>query len=144
MLVLATLMNLTIPQDLAGASPYKNEVVDAAAWEAMHYLQRRWDWNGSEIARALRVPISTVNFWLAHKRVPVGRPPFAPVAEAVLHLLAIHRSLEAMFSESANQRAWLETKHPELGFVPVQKMRESFSGLTFIRQYLDYVRGRGA
>ena len=121
-----------------------NGSTDKAVWEALDYLRSRLHWNGSKIAKALRVPVSTVNFWLAHKKVPVGHPPFAPVAEAVLHLLGIHRSLEAMFSEPTNQTAWLETKHPELGVVPLHKMQESFSGLSFIRQYLDYVRGRGA
>ena len=49
-----------------------------------------------------------------------------------------------MFENAAHQRAWLTTQHPELDLIPEVVMTESIDGLIFIRQYLDYARGRGA
>ena len=96
------------------------------------------------LAKLLHLPVNTMNLWLSKKRIPIGTPPFDPRQEALLNLLAVHRSLHAMFSEPANQLDWLKTRHPELGFIPLEKIQESLSGLFLVRQYLDYVRGRGA
>lgn len=117
---------------------------ETATWEALNFLKSSWRFSGSEIARLIHSRPSTVNGWLSNKRVPIGKPPFLPEAEAVAHLLAIHRSLFAMFSNSENQVTWLKTKHPELGIAPLEKIKESMEGLIFIRRYLDYIRGRGA
>jgi hypothetical protein len=110
----------------------------------LEFLRSSWKFSGSMLAKLLHLPVNTVNLWLSKKRIPMGIPPFDPREEALLNLLAIHRSLHAMFSEPANQLAWLKTRHPELGVVPLEKIQESLSGLLLIRQYLDYVRGRGA
>ncbi len=115
-----------------------------AVFEALEFLRSEWKFNGSALAKLLHLPITTVNLWLSKKRVPVGVPPFDPRAEALLNLLAIHRSLHAMFAEPANQLAWLKTTHPEMGCTPLEKIQESTQGLFWVRQYLDYVRGRGA
>lgn len=115
-----------------------------AVYEGLLYLKTRWDLNNSEVARLLRVPPTTLAGWLQKERVPVGKPPFDPTIEAVIHLLAVHRSLDAMFSEPAHQAAWLTTPHPELSAAPIKLMEKSTEGLVFVRRYLDYVRGRGA
>jgi hypothetical protein len=70
--------------------------------------------------------------------------PSKITARVIIHLLAIHRSLEAMFNNPAHQRAWLTTFHPHLQAIPLELMSKSIDGLIFIRQYLDYVRERGA
>jgi len=117
---------------------------EGAVYEALDYLKRSWEFNNSEVSRLLRVPPTTLAGWLQRKRVPVGKPPFDPTIEAVIHLLAIHRSLDAMFSEPEGQTAWLMTPHPELDAAPIELMKKSTEGLVFVRRYLDYVRGRGA
>lgn len=117
---------------------------EGAVYEALDYLKRSWDFNNSQVAGLLRVPPTTLAGWLQKKRVPVGKPPFDPTIEAVIHLLAVHRSLDAMFTQPENQAAWLTTPHPELGAAPIDLMRKSTEGLVFVRRYLDYVRGRGA
>lgn len=114
-----------------------------AVIEGLLYLQNRLAWSGTKIARILHLPANTVNTWLKNKTVPIS-PILQPDIQAMLHLLAIHRSLEAMFENTEHQHAWLTTMHPELNAVPEKLMGESIDGLIFIRQYLDYVRGRGA
>jgi hypothetical protein len=134
-----------LPIQAVPATPHHGSVsAERAVFEAVEFLQDTWNLSGSALAKLLRIPVNTVNFWLARKRIPLGEPPFEPRMEALVNLLAIHRSLHAMFSERENQLAWLKTPHPELGGVPLDLIRESFSGLLLVRQYLDYVRGRGA
>jgi hypothetical protein len=117
---------------------------EEAVLEALGFLREKWKWSGSKVAAVLHMPPNTVNDWFAKKRVPVGEPPFSPTMQVVFHLLAIHRSLHAMFSEPANQLAWLNSKHPDLKSPPLEIMKENLEGLILVRQYLDYVRGRGA
>ncbi len=117
---------------------------EKAVWEVLNYIKTTLGFSGSEIARLIHLPPTTVNNWLSNKRVPIGKPPFSPETQAILHFIAIHRSLTAMFLKPENQLAWLKTKHPVLGVIPLEKIKESIEGLLFIRQYLDYVRGRGA
>ncbi len=131
-------------QDMVRLPEHESQEAQEAVYEALEFLREKWGYSGSRVAKLLRLSVSTVNTWLKKERVPIGRPPFDPTAEALLNLLAVHRSLDSMFSDSKNQVAWLETEHPELGFVPLEKIQESMEGLILVRQYLDYVRGRGA
>jgi DNA-binding transcriptional regulator YiaG len=131
-------------QDTPEVPAHGSVTAEKAVFEAVEFLREAWGLSGSALAKLLRVPVNTVNHWLSRKRIPLGEPPFDARMEALINLLAIHRSLHAMFSERENQLAWLKTPHPELGGVPIEKIRESFGGLLMVRQYLDYVRGRGA
>jgi len=119
-------------------------IAGRAIVDGLEYLKNRLEWSGTKIANTLHLAPNTVNTWLKNRNVPMSHSSLHPDVQAIIHLLAIHRSLEAMFDDPANQRAWLSTKHPELNGVPEKLMSESFEGLIFIRQYLDYVRGRGA
>jgi hypothetical protein len=112
--------------------------------DGLLYLKNQWEWNGSQIARILHLSPTTINGWMRRKVVPISSNQITPEVEAVVHLLAIHRSLAAMFSESYHQLQWLGTSHPDLGIAPLDKMSESLAGLILVRQYLDFVRGRGA
>jgi hypothetical protein len=112
--------------------------------DGLVYLKNRLEWSGSKIARVLHLPANTVNTWLKNGSVPINSANLQPDVQTVIHLLAIHRSLEAMFENALHQRAWLITRHPELDIIPENMMAESIDGIIFIRQYLDYVRGRGA
>lgn len=112
--------------------------------DGLLYLKNRLDWSGTKIAHVLHLPPNTVNTWLKNGMVPISHSVLQPDIQAMIHLLAIHRSLEALFDDPSYQRLWLSTLHPELNVVPEKLMGESIDGLIFIRQYLDYVRGRGA
>lgn len=112
--------------------------------DGLKYLKKRLNWSGTKVANILHLPANTVNTWLKNGVVPISSSILQPDIQVIIHLLAIHRSLEAMFDDTAHQRAWLSTLHPELNVIPEKLMGESIDGLIFIRQYLDYVRGRGA
>lgn len=125
-------------------SGFNPKVAGHAVVDGLDYLKSRWSWSGSKIARILHLPANTVNTWLKNGSVPIFSHCLQPDVQAVVHLLAIHRSLEAMFENPLHQCAWLTTEHPMLGIIPEDTMAESIDGLIFIRQYLDYARGRGA
>lgn len=127
--------------NLGGFDP---KMAGQAIVDGLEYLKSRLEWSGSKVARVLHLPSNTVNTWLKNGVVPIHNASLQPDVQAVIHLLAIHRSLEAMFENPIHQRAWLVTMHPELGVIPEKLMSESIDGLIFIRQYLDYARGRGA
>ena len=112
--------------------------------DGLRYLKSRLGWSGTKIASVLHLPSNTVNTWLKNGIVPISNSVLQPDIQAIIHLLAIHRSLEAMFDDPSHQGIWLSTLHPELNVIPEKLMGESIDGLIFIRQYLDYVRGRGA
>lgn len=112
--------------------------------DGLLYLKSRLGWSGTKVAAILHLPANTVNTWLKNGSLPITSHILHPDVQAIIHLLAIHRSLEAMFEDPKHQLAWLSTLHPDLNVVPIELMGESIDGLIFIRQYLDYVRGRGA
>lgn len=148
-----TFPNWKIPKSIRGASllvdttsshKFNPALAGRAIVDGLEYLKTRLNWSGSKIANTLHLPANTVNTWLKNKVVPISSPILQPDIQAIIHLLAIHRSLEAMFDNPIHQRAWLSTFHPELNVIPEKLMSESMDGLIFIRQYLDYIRGRGA
>jgi hypothetical protein len=125
-------------------TPFDPVLAGKALVDGLIYLKDRLSWSGTKIAGILHLPANTLNTWIKNGTVPIHNAVLQPDIQVVIHLLAIHRSLEAMFDNPEHQRAWLSTLHPELNVVPEQRMGESIDGLIFIRQYLDYVRGRGA
>ncbi|MEO8400355.1 MAG: MbcA/ParS/Xre antitoxin family protein [Gammaproteobacteria bacterium] len=144
--------NLKISKSIRGISPtsesptlkFDPAVAGRAIVDGLHYLKNRLDWSGTKIATTLHLPSNTVNTWLKNGIIPIHNSVLQPDIQAIIHLLAIHRSLEAMFENPTHQCAWLSTFHPELNVIPEKLMSESIDGLIFIRQYLDYIRGRGA
>lgn len=124
--------------------PFNPKLAEKALLEALQYLKNRLHLSGREIANILHLPANTVNNWLKSGRIPITSSLLHPDIQAVIHLVAIHSSLEAMFEDPIHQSAWLSTLHPELNVIPLDQMRESIDGLIFIRQYLDYIRERGA
>lgn len=125
-------------------SKFDPSLAGQAIVDGLEYLKSRLNWSGTKIANTLHLPPNTVNTWLKNGIIPISSSVLQPDIQAIIHLLAIHRSLEAMFNEPSHQRIWLATLHPELNIIPEKLMSESIDGLIFIRQYLDYVRGRGA
>lgn len=139
------------PKSIRGKSPlyttfpkFDPSMASQAVVNGLLFIKKRLDWSGTKIAHILHLPPNTVNTWLKNGKVPINNFILHPDIQVIIHLLAIHRSLETMFDDPAHQRAWLSTMHPELNAIPEKLMGESIDGLIFIRQYLDYVRGRGA
>lgn len=137
-------MPIVIPAHQAPVAQHGSPVAQKAIGEALCHLMSAWDLADTAVADVLHLHANTIKNWATDKRVPMGQPPFAPHHEALLHLLAIHRALSSMFAKPENQRAWLVATHPDFGVAPLERMRESVEGLILTRQYLDYVRGRGA
>jgi len=140
------------PKSLRGKSPllsitptmFNPALAGQAIVDGLEYLKKRLNWSGTKVAKILHLPSNTVNTWLKNGAVPISSSTLHPDIQVIVHLLAIHRSLEAMFDEPIHQQAWLSTMHPELNTIPEKLMSESMDGLIFIRQYLDYIRGKGA
>lgn len=126
------------------SSAFNPSLAGKAIVDGLEYLKNRLDWSGTKIAKILHLPANTVNTWIKNGIVPISNSVLQPDIQALVHLLAIHRSLEAMFDDPLHQQIWLSTMHPELNVIPEKLMSESIDGLIYIRQYLDYVRGRGA
>jgi len=103
----------------------------------LEYLKVRLNWSNTKITNTLHIPINTINTWFKNGTIPLSKSLLQSDIQAVLHLLAIHRSLEAMFAEPLHEQAWLSTQHPELNAVPEKLMAESIEKLIFTRQYLD-------
>jgi len=138
-------------KSIRGTTPLSNTIptpdsaiMGHAIIDGLHYLKNRLGWSGTQIAHILHLPPTTLNTWLKNKTAPINSPTLPPDIQAILHLLAIHRSLEAMFENPTHQQAWLTTLHPAFNAIPLAIMSKSIDGLIFIRQYLDYTRGRGA
>jgi len=112
--------------------------------KGLDYLKNRLAWSGTKIAHILHLPANTLNTWIKKGFVPISNNHLQPDVQAIIHLLAIHRSLEAMFENPAHQQAWISTHHPVLNDIPENLMAESIEKLIFVRQYLDYKRGKGA
>lgn len=119
-------------------------IAGAAVVDGLLYLKERLQWSGTKIAHVLHLPANTLNSWLKKGAAPIHHALLSPDLQAVIHLLAIHRSLEALFDDPTHQRDWLITFNTTLNIVPEQLMGASIDGLILVRQYLDYVRGRGA
>lgn len=146
------ILNDDKPKSLRGQSPlilsstagFNPALAGQAIVDGLKYLKERLKWSGNKIANTLHLAPNTVNTWLKNGVIPISSAMLSPEVQAIVHLLAIHRSLEAMFDDPHHQHIWLSTLHPELNAIPEKWMSESLEGLIFIRQYLDYVRGRGA
>jgi hypothetical protein len=126
------------------AQPFDPHVASIALAKGLVYLKARLNWSGNHIAKLLHLPSNTFNMWLKNGAIPINGHTLSPDVQAITHLLAIHRSLEAMFDNNEHQQLWLNTFHPELNIVPYELMATSLEGLIQVRQYLDYIRGRGA
>lgn len=134
--------SLAMPQPTSDS--FNPGIAGIALAKGLLYLKSRLGWSGTKIARLLHLPANTLNLWLKQGCVPLHSEVLSPDIQAIIHLLAIHRSLEAMFDDPTHQIAWLMTHHPDINTIPHAMMSESFDGLIFIRQYLDYARGKGA
>jgi hypothetical protein len=113
-------------------------------YKALGKIQERWNFQSRDMACFLHVSASTYSNWKKNG-ITVGKQPYRPEVEAAITLLAIHRSLSAMFQSPADQVKWLTTVHPSFyQKSPFEFAKASLSNLFQVRAYLDYVRGRGA
>lgn len=111
--------------------------------EALQFLKSQWNWSGNVLEEVTHIPATTINNWIANKLVPIEERQSNNV-QAVLHLIALHKDLDSIFEQPQHQLQWLNTTHPDFGKPPLEQMKKSIEGLIGVRQYLDYVRGRGA
>jgi hypothetical protein len=118
-------------------------VAGEALAKALQFIKDKWAFSNQDIADIIKVSKSTIKNWLDDESVPVSRGPLSPEVEAFISLLGIQKSLHAMFASPAQQLEWLKTEHPELHVRPLDYITQSNENLFSLRQYLDYVRGRG-
>lgn len=112
--------------------------------KALQHIQENWDLSNVDMSRLLHIKPNTYGNWLKQNEVPVGVAPYAPEIEIVIALIAIYRSLGAMFAASQDQILWLRQKHPDLGESPMTFVQKACANVFWLRAYLDYVRGCGA
>lgn len=113
-------------------------------WKAISNIQNKWELNAAEMARLLHTKAPTFHSWKKREEIPVSQAPLSPDMEVVVAVIAIYRSLSAMFTNPKDQVAWLTAKHPEFQLSPLKFAEASSPNLFQLRSYLDYVRGRGA
>lgn len=113
-------------------------------WKAVSNIQNKWELSAAEMARLLHTKAPTFHSWQKRGEIPVSAAPLSPEMEVVVAVIAIYRSLSAMFSNPKDQVAWLTSKHPEFQVSPLKFAEASSPNLFQLRAYLDYVRGRGA
>jgi hypothetical protein len=113
-------------------------------WKAISNIQQKWEFNSAEMARLLHAKTSTFHSWKEREEIPVSQKPLSPDMEVVVAVIAIYRSLSAMFSSPKDQIEWLTSTHPEFQVTPLKFAETSSPNLFQLRSYLDYVRGRGA
>src|SRR5580692_8705797 len=88
------------PRSLRGNSPLLNHISSKfepllavrAIVDGLKYLKSRLGWSGIKIANTLHLPPNTVNTWLKNGVVPISNSVLHPDIQAIIHLLAIHRS----------------------------------------------------
>jgi len=108
-------------------------------------LQGTWQFTNAEMAHLIRIKPNTYGYWMKKKQVPFQKPPYSTEIEMVIALLSIFRSLGAMFVSANDQVLWLKTPHPHFeGQNPLEFAKHSGENLFYLKQYLDYIRGRGA
>lgn len=113
--------------------------------KALGNLQKAWNFTNAEMAGLIRVKPNTYGLWMKNREVPFQKPPYSTDIEIIIALLAIFRSLGAMFVSSSDQVLWLNAPHPHFaGQSPLEFAKRSSENLFYLKQYLDYVRGRGA
>ena len=122
----------------------KEKETSFALIEALSYFKAQLSVSDAQIGRFLHVPTSTVNNWIRNKTIPYSAASISNDVERLIHLLAIHRNLEAMLETPDAQQEWLEVYRADLGAVPRKLMEAAFTDLLDVRRYLDFVRGRGA
>jgi hypothetical protein len=140
-------ITLAVPENdvFAGHTPFRKDAAERAVAEALKHVKKSLGLSDDDLSKLVHIPRPTLNSWLRKDKVPVEKPgSWSPGTEAILHALAIHRSLSVMFESPQRQKEWLDTKHPAFGESPADMMRSSVEGLIQVRRYLDYVRGRGA
>lgn len=135
--------------DFSTASPSRmehgSERAQRTVCKVLGRIQKDWGFSNAEMARLLHVKPNTYGQWFKQKRVPIGRPPWPADMESVITVMAIHRSLGAMFQSAEDQILWLQGIHPDFaGLSPLNLAIQSVAGLYYLKAYLDYVRGRGA
>ena len=131
-------------QDALRTQPSKDSDLGLTyLYQHLMKIQQDWDIDDKTLAKILGKDNTNLSKWKRLRRLPkLGRND-----EQVLQsIFAIHRSLNAIFSNQNNERAWLKTPSPDLNSreTPVKMMIDRLENLFTIRAYLDFMRGKGA
>ncbi|HYX32177.1 MAG TPA: MbcA/ParS/Xre antitoxin family protein [Oligoflexus sp.] len=95
-----------------------------------------------DLAACLRVSAASVSRWFQDELCTV--PHNGNDYQVILHLLAIHRSLCAIFTSPEDRRIWFKSPNSDLeGKSPEDMAKSGLAGLIHVRQYLDFERGLG-
>jgi hypothetical protein len=137
-------MQLDQRENLYLKKDFDRVVAGEALADALLFIKNEWNFSNEQIGEIIKVSKGTIKNWLDDGSVKVSSGSLAPDVEALISLVGIHRSLRAMFSSNDKQLEWLQTEHPHLHAAPIDLIKQSNENLFGIRQYLDYVRGRGA
>ena len=119
-----------------------NDIRFRYLYEHLLKIQQDWELDNIGLAKMLRVSPSLLTKYSA-------RGAFFKVddtkKEILQNIFAIHRSLSAMFLNSHNERSWLNSPNPDFNNqAPLHFCKTSIQNLFTVRQYLDFVRGKGA
>lgn len=99
--------------------------------------------NQRKLAACLRVAPSSVSRWYSEQLCTV--PPSGNDYQVIIHLLAVHKSLSAIFTNPLDRMAWFESSNLDLdGKSPEELIRSGLTGLIFVRQYLHNEKSVGA
>ncbi|GEM_PF-997240 len=113
--------------------------------KVLHRVQASWNFTNVEMALLLRVKPNTYGHWMKKHEIPFQKPPYSSEIEILIALLSIFRSLGSMFTSFSDQILWLKTPHPHFaGKSPLEFAKNSCENIFYLKQYLDFVRGRGA
>lgn len=135
------MVQLAYQDDIALGTDKAKEVL----FKALFRIQENWGFTNQKMSELLHVKPNTYGNWMQSGRVPIGRKPFSPEVELVIAVVAIFRSLGAMFDSYHNQVQWLDSPHPNFqNQSPFEFAKQSCANVFWLRQYLDYKRGRGA
>lgn len=133
-----------------GHAKKKNDHLDPARagqtlGKTLFRLQDKWNFSNDEMARLIGVRPNTYGGWKKKSEIPIKKPPYSPEIELIIALLSTYRSLGSMFSSAKDQRLWLNSIHPDFGNkTPLEYAKKSYENVFSLKQYLDYIRGRGA
>ena len=118
--------------------------LDSYFYFFLNEIIKNWNFSILKLSKILKLDHEIIENWFNSKAVKLFELNDVEKRKALIKLIIIYKKLSKMFSDSHNQKLWLETYHPELKDIPINKIEYSYDGINEIKQYLDYICERGA